>query len=402
MNIRSYFPQLSRDTNNKPLVYLDNAASTLKAQPVIDRLTEYYSYEVANIHRGAHFLGDLGTTNYEKAREIVANHIGAQSDSEIVFTRGTTESINLVARSLADGGVLKKGDLVVLTDLEHHSNIVPWLMLKERLDLRIEFIPIDDRGDLDLDKANEILKKAPKMLCLTHISNALGTLNPVKDIIKMAKAAGALTLVDGAQAVAAREVNVKDLECDFYSFSGHKVFGPTGIGVLYGRLDLLNSLPPYQGGGSMITEVTKESAGYLLAPQRFEAGTPHIAGALGLGEALQFIKQMGYQEIRSKEDRLLEKLLSGLKEIEGVKLIGEPRQRVNVVSFLFVGCHPSDVGALLDQQGVAVRAGHHCCQPLMKVLNIPGTVRASIAPYNDDSDIEAFLKATRKAKEMLL
>ncbi len=299
MDIRAQFPQLQQNVNGKPLVYLDNAASTLKAKPVIDRLNEYYSHEVANIHRGAHFLGDLGTTNYEQARQVVAQHIGANEASEIIFTRGTTESINLVASSLANGGLLKKGDLVLLTEMEHHSNIVPWMLLKERLDLKVEFIPIDDRGDLDLETAEQLLKKAPKLLAFTHISNALGTLNPVKDLVAKAKVQGALTLVDGAQALAARQINVKDLDCDFYVASGHKAFAPTGIGILYGKLALLNQLPPYQGGGSMIGEVTTERVTYLQAPQRFEAGTPHVAGALGLGEALRFIQKIGYNEIES-------------------------------------------------------------------------------------------------------
>jgi cysteine desulfurase/selenocysteine lyase len=392
---------LGRPVNGKDLVYLDNAASTLKAQRVIDRLTGYYSHEVANIHRGAHYLGDKGTANYEVAREKIARHLGAAVAAEIIFTRGTTESINLVASSLARGGFFRPGDRVVLTQMEHHSNIVPWMMLKESHGLKVEFIPVTDQGDLDLDRAKKLLAGGLRLLSVSHVSNALGTLNPVKELIQGAKAHGALTLVDGAQAFAARPVNVQELGCDFYAASGHKAFGPTGIGVLYGRRDLLNSMPPYQGGGSMIGEVSEEKATFLPAPQRFEAGTPHVAGALGLAEAVDFIQELGFTEIEKREAPLVETMVQGIKEISGFRLIGEPKTRINVVSFLLEGAHPSDVGALLDQQGVAVRAGHHCCMPLMKRFGVPGTVRASVAPYNTARDIEAFLKALRKAKEIL-
>lgn len=401
MDLRPHFPQLNRQVHGSPLVYLDNAATTLKPQSVIDRINLYYSEEVANIHRGAHFLGDLGTTHFESVRTEIARHIHAARAEEVVFTRGTTESINLVASGLASAGILRPGDLVLLTQLEHHSNIVPWLMLKEKLGLRVEFVPVTDQGDLDLEAFTQSLKQEPKVVAFTHISNALGTRNPVEQMVSEAKHAGALTLIDGAQALAAQPLNVEKIGCDFYAFSGHKVFGPTGVGVLYGRYDILDRLPPYQGGGSMITEVTEEKVGFLPPPQRFEAGTQHIAGVIGLGEALRFVRSFEFDQIEKQEKERVDQILQGLREIQGVRLIGEPEDRVNVVSFLVEGAHPSDVGALLDQQGIAVRTGHHCCQPLMQRLGVGGTVRASISLYNDAEDVSQFLNALRKVKEIL-
>lgn len=391
------FPALTQLVDGKPLVYLDSAATTLKPRLVIEGLSEFYLMNSANVHRGAHFLSDLATEKVEDSRKKVASFIGATNTDEIVFTSGTTDSINLVASSFTAG--LSEGDEILLTEMEHHSNLVPWQMAAERKKLRIKFIRLNDKGELDLSNLDEILTKKTKIVAMVHCSNALGTVNPVKEIIKKAKSVGAKTLVDGAQAVSAFAVDVKDLKCDFYVFSGHKLFGPTGIGVLFGKKELLNSMPPYRGGGSMIGEVSLEGSTFLASPQRFEAGTPHIAGIYGLGLAIDFICDLGLESVQEYESSLFNYAIDELNKVEGLKFFGRAKERVNILSFNLEGAHPSDVGSIMDKQGVAVRAGHHCCQPIMKSLDILGTVRASLSLYSCESDIESLVNAVKKAKE---
>ncbi|MCB0406654.1 MAG: cysteine desulfurase [Bdellovibrionales bacterium] len=396
--LKKDFPQLNKSVRGNPFVYLDSAATALKPQSVIDRINHYYSFEIANVHRGAHFFADQGTGFYEAAREKVARFIGSTSSDEIIFTRGTTESINLVASILGDG-TLKAGDEILLTELEHHSNIVPWQLVAEKVGVKIRVAPILESCDIDLNTFKNLLSANTKIVSFLSVSNALGVLNPVKKMIQMAKEVGAITLVDAAQSVTTIPTDVQAWGCDFLTFSGHKMFGPTGIGVLYGKNSLLNSLPPYQGGGSMIDQVSFEKTTYLRAPQRFEAGTPHVAGAVGLHAAIDFIESIGIQNIREVEKQLVAQTVKELQAISGVKVLGNPSERINVVSFVIDGIHHGDLGALLDQQGVAVRVGHHCCQPLMKKLGVEGTVRASLSIYNTEEDVDRLITAVKKAKE---
>ncbi len=399
--IRSQFPQLNVKVRGRDLVYLDNAATTLKPQRVIQRLSDYYSEEVANVHRGAHFLSDQGTKNYEGARQEIANFIGAKSAAEVIFSRGTTESLNLVAQSFGRTH-LKSGDVILLTEMEHHSNIVPWQIVAQQTGAKIEVVKILDNGEIDRQDFAEKLKLPVKIFAVTWVSNVLGTINPIEELLRQAKHMGAWTVVDAAQAVSILPISVRDLDCDFLAFSGHKVFGPTGIGILYGKEELLNKMPPYQGGGSMISRVSFQQSEYLPAPQRFEAGTPHVSGALGLAESIKFLKELDFKELRTHEKSLVDQTLDVLKKRSKVRLIGESDSRVNVVSFVYEGIHASDLGQLLDQQGLAVRAGHHCCEPLMRRFGVNASLRLSFSIYNHAAEIEAFDQALSKCEELLL
>jgi cysteine desulfurase/selenocysteine lyase len=396
--VRAQFPQLLEKIRDRDLVYLDSAATALKPLAVIERLDAYYRHEVANVHRGAHWLSAQGTAAYEDARETVRTFVGAGSANEIVFTRGTTESINLVARSWG-GGNLKAGDEILLSELEHHSNIVPWQLIAAETGAIIRPIPIDEAGDVDFAAYEKLLTPRVKMVALSTCSNALGSILPVEKFAKAARAIGARILLDAAQSVSSMPCDVASLDCDFLVFSGHKLFGPTGIGVLFGKAALLEAMPPYQGGGSMIGEVTFARTTWAEIPQKFEAGTPAIAGALGLASAIRYVQSLGLEAIQAHEHQLLELGLQRLASIDGLRLIGQPKQRAAIISFLMDGAHPSDVGSILDNQGVAIRAGHHCCQPLMHRLGVPGTCRASFSIYNTPEDVESLARALEKAKE---
>jgi cysteine desulfurase/selenocysteine lyase len=395
VSIRQDFPILTRQSRGKSLVYLDNGATTQKPQVVIEAIDNYYQQHNSNVHRAAHELAEEATQMMESGRSLCQEFINAESRKEIIFTRGTTEAINLVANILTQR--IKPGQDILITELEHHSNIVPWQMLAARTGANIKAVAISDDGELDLDDAAAKLTKNTALFAFTHVSNGLGTINPAKALIKMAQDVGALTLVDGAQAILHLPVDVKDLGCDFYVFSGHKLYAPTGIGVLYGREALLEELPPWQGGGEMIEHVTLTSSTYQSAPYKFEAGTPNIAGAIGLGAAIIYLKQQPIAELVAAEDELVSRALSGLEQIPGFRLIGQPAKRSAVISFLIEGSHPNDVGTLLDQQGIAVRSGHHCNMPLMTRLGIPGTVRASFSLYNNEEDVDRLIRGVNKA-----
>jgi cysteine desulfurase / selenocysteine lyase len=399
MNIRNDFPILQRQSRGQPLVYLDNAATTQKPQVVIDAVSDYYQRYNANVHRAAHELAEQATAGMEAARDLVRDFINAKQSAEVIFTRGTTEAINLVANCLSTQ--IQAGQDIVITELEHHSNIVPWQMLAARVGANLRAIAITDSGDIDMDDAKAKITANTALVAFSHVSNGLGSINPAEQIIALAKDAGALTLVDGAQAALHLTVDVQALDCDFYVFSGHKIFAPTGIGVLYGRYQLLEELPPWQGGGEMIEYVTLESSTYQSPPYKYEAGTPNIAGAIGLGAAIRYLQGIPRNELVEQEDKLVATALSGLRQIPGVRLIGEPNRRSAVISFLMDQGHPADVGTLLDQQGVAVRTGHHCNMPLMQRLGVPGTVRASFSLYNNQADVERLLQAVDKAATFL-
>ncbi len=399
-SIREAFPLLTRTVYKKPLVYFDNAATTQKPGVVIDRLKKYYEFENCNIHRGVHFLSQEATEGFENARIFVQKFINAPKKSEIIFTRGTTESINLVASSFGKSH-LKPGDEVIVTYMEHHSNIVPWQMACEASGAKIKVCPILQNGDLDIDTFKNLLSEKTKLLAVTHVSNALGTINPVKEIIGMAHQTGAFVLIDGAQAVAHLSVDVQDLNCDFYCFSGHKVYGPMGIGVLYGKEALLDSMPPYQGGGEMISEVTFEKTTYNELPFKFEAGTPDVAGVLGLEAALKFVGNYGLENMAAHENRLLKYATERLNEIGNISIFGQSAYKASVISFLLDGIHPYDAGTIIDKFGVAVRTGHLCTQPLTGFYKVPGFIRASFAAYNTTDEIDIFIGAVKKAKEML-
>jgi cysteine desulfurase/selenocysteine lyase len=395
--VRADFPALHQQVNGRPLVYLDNAATTQKPQAVLDALLGFYSRDCANVHRGVHALSQRATDAYEGARETVARFLNARP-REIVFTRGTTEAINLVAYSY--GSRLSPGDEILITELEHHSNIVPWQMLAERTGARLRVAPIDDRGEIILEEFQHLLGPRTRIVAVAHVSNALGTVNPVEEICRLAHTYGARVLVDGAQAVPHLAVDVRALDCDFYAFSGHKIYGPTGIGVLFGRWELLEAMPPYQGGGDMIRSVTFEKTLYNDPPYRFEAGTPHIAGAIGLAAAIEYVTRLGLEEIRRHEQQLLEAATRALEEIPGVRIVGTAAHKAAVVSFVLDGVHPHDVATVLDHEGVAVRAGHHCAQPLMERFGLPATTRASFALYNTLEEVDALARAVRRAREL--
>jgi cysteine desulfurase / selenocysteine lyase len=397
--IRQDFPALRQTIYGKNLIYFDNGATSQKPQPVLDAINQYYSKNNANIHRGVHYMSQQATSGYEASRRYVQTFINAEKPEEVLFTKGTTDGINLVAWSY--GELLSKGDEILISAMEHHSNIVPWQLLCERRGLVLKVIPINNRGELKMDTFEELLSDKTKLVAVTHISNTLGTINPVKEIIAKAHAAGAKVLIDGAQSIQHTQVDVQDLDCDFFVFSGHKVFGPTGIGVLYGKEDLLDRMPPYQGGGDMIAKVTFERTTYNELPFKFEAGTPHIAGGICLGTALQYLDQFSIADIENYERDLADYAQDMMSTFEEVKIIGTAKNKTSVVSFIVDGIHPFDIGTLLDKQGIAVRTGHHCTQPLMDIYKIPGTIRASFAFYNTREEIDTFIAAVEKSISML-
>ena len=397
--IREDFPILRQQVHGRPLVYLDNAATTQKPQSVIDRLARYYTEENANIHRGVHALSERATAAYDEARDSVRRFLNASEAREIVFVRGATEGINLVAATYGRANV-GAGDEIVISTMEHHSNIVPWQMLCSEKGARLRIVPITDEGELRLDEYERLLNERTRLVSVTHVSNALGTINPVGEIVRLAHARGIPVLIDGAQAVAHMRVDVEALGCDFYVFSGHKVFGPTGIGVLYGRAGLLDAMPPYQGGGDMIRSVTFEETTYNDLPHKFEAGTPDIAGAVGLAAAIAHLDGIGRDQVEAYEHDLLRYGTEALSGIQGLRFTGTARHKAAVLAFVLEGVHPHDVGTIVDREGVAIRAGHHCCQPLMAVLGVPATVRASLALYNTREEIDALAGALRTALEV--
>lgn len=397
---RQDFPLLSKKVRGKPLVYLDTAATALKPWPVIERVGHFLTYQTANVHRGAHFLANQATLAFEESRQTVANFINAADAAEIVFTRGTTESMNLVAASWG-GKNLRPGDEILITEMEHHAVIVPWQMIAEKTGALVRAIPVDAKGELILDNLDQLLTERTKVVSVMHGSNTLGTINPVKKIIQAARKVGAITVIDGAQMICNAPVDVQDLGADFYAFSGHKLFGPGGIGILYGRKELLNAMPPYQGGGSMIAEVRIDKTTYNDVPHRFEAGTPNIEGVLGLKTAVDYLKEKDFAQIAAFEGGLRENFERRLLEIPGFRIIGQSAHKLPITSFVFEHGHASDVGQILDQENIAVRAGHHCTQPLMVRMGINATVRASFSIYNQLSDVDALIKALNKAKELL-
>ena len=397
--IRANFPILSQQVNGKPLVYFDNGATSQKPQVVIDAISKYYQEINANIHRGVHTLSQLATDAYEASRGKIQNHINAKFPHEVLFTSGTTHGINLVANGFAS--LLKSGDEVLVSALEHHSNIVPWQMLCEKTGAILRVIPMDENGELILSEFDNLLSNKTKIVTVNHISNALGTVNPIKYMIDKSHEFGAAILIDGAQAVPHLKPDVQELDCDFYVFSGHKICGPTGIGILYGKEAWLNKLPPYQGGGEMIKEVTFEKTTYAELPHKFEAGTPNIAGGIVLGTAVDYMNEIGFENIQIQEKELLEYGTKRLLEIEGLKIYGTSKDKTSVISFNIEGIHPYDIGTIIDKLGIAVRTGHHCAQPIMNFFNIPGTIRASFAFYNTKEEIDIFVKALKRAKLML-
>jgi len=397
---RHHFPLLKQRVNGKALVYFDNAATSQKPQMVIDALNRYYVEENSNIHRGVHYLSERATRAYEAAREKVRQFLNAESYKEVIFVRSTTEAINLVAHSYGRKNV-EEGDEVLISEMEHHSNIVPWQILCEEKGARLRIIPMNDAGELLLDEYENLLTNRTKIVSLPHVSNALGTINPVKRMITMARARGIPVMLDGAQAVPHLKVDVRDLDCDFFAFSSHKVFGPTGVGVLYGKMQLLDSMPPYQGGGDMIKSVTFKKTIYNDLPHKFEAGTPSIAGGIGLGVAIDYINQLDMAAVGSYEHELLMYATDALSSIKGIRVIGTAKDKASVLSFVVEGIHPHDIGTILDDEGIAIRTGHHCAQPVMQHFNIPATARASFAFYNTKEEIDIFVKAMHKVIEVL-
>ncbi len=400
--IRADFPILSREVNGKPLIYFDSGATTQKPDIVIESIKHFYTSENANIHRGLHFLSELATGSYETARLKVKEYINAPSASEIIFTKGTTDGINLLATTFWRAGFLKEGDEVIITEMEHHANIVPWQLLGNGNKVKLKVIPMDDNGELIMEKYEGLFSNKTKLVSVVHTSNALGTINPVKEIIDIAHKKGVPVLIDAAQSIQHSKIDVQTLDCDFLVFSGHKIYGPTGIGVLYGKAKYLNELPPYQGGGDMIKEVTFEKTTFSEIPTKFEAGTPNIAGAIGLGVALKYLRSFDLNEIITYENSLLEYATEKLSEIKDLKIIGTAKNKSSVVSFIIEGIHPYDIGTIIDSYGVAIRTGHHCTQPVMKHFNVPATARASFCFYNTKEEIDIFANALLKVKKMLL
>jgi len=397
--VRADFPILSQKVNGKPLVYFDNGATSQKPQVVIDAISKYYSEINANIHRGVHTLSQLATDAYEVSRNTIQNHLNAKHNHEIIFTSGTTFGINLVANGFAS--LLKKDDEVMVSALEHHSNIVPWQFLCEKTGAKLVVIPMNEKGELIISEFDKLLSEKTKIVTVNHISNALGTVNPIEYIIKKAHGVGAAILIDGAQATPHLRPDVQALNCDFYVFSGHKVCGPTGVGILYGKEEWLRKLPPYQGGGEMIAEVTFEKTTYADLPHKFEAGTPNIEGGIVLGTAIDYMNAIGFDDIAAYEHELLLYGTKRLQEIEGLKIFGTSENKASVISFNIEGIHPYDIGTIIDKLGIAVRTGHHCAQPIMNFFNIPGTIRASFAFYNTKEEIDIFVEAVKKAQMML-
>lgn len=397
--IREEFPALRQQIYGKNLIYFDNGATSQKPKLVLDAINLFYSKENANIHRGVHYLSQRATTDYEAARQRIQRYLGARKPEEIIFTKGTTDSINLVAYSY--GSTLTAGDEILISAMEHHSNIVPWQMLCERQGCVLKVAPINQRGELIMEEFDQLLSKKTKLVAITHISNTLGTINPIKEIIQKAHAVGSKVLIDGAQSIQHMSINVKEMDCDFYVFSSHKVFGPTGIGVLYGKEDILDRMPPYQGGGDMIARVTFERTTYNELPFKFEAGTPHIAGGICLGKAFEYLESIDMVAAERHERELAKYAEDMLDTFEGLQIIGEAKNKTSVVSFSVKGIHPFDIGTLLDKQGIAVRTGHHCTQPLMDFYGIPGTVRASFAFYNTKEEIDTFVAGVERSLSML-
>lgn len=397
--LRRDFPILSLRVRNKPLVYLDNGATTQKPQSVIDAIAAYYTTENANIHRGVHYLSQQATFAYERTRGRIRRFLNATDNSEIIFVRGTTEGINLVAQSYARPH-LREGDEIIVSQMEHHSNIVPWQMVCTERGARLRVIPVDEAGELILEEYEKLLNPRTRLVAITHASNVLGTINPVARMAAMAHQQGVPVLVDGAQGLPHLPADVRELDCDFYVFSGHKLFGPTGIGVLYGRRELLESMPPYQGGGSMIQKVSFEETTYAELPNRFEAGTPHIAGAIGLEAAIDYLNEAGQEHLAAYETELLGYATQALSQVKGLRLFGTAREKVSVLSFAMEAAHPHDIGTVLDSEGIAIRAGHHCAQPLMQRYGVPAMARASLAFYNTREEIDALVVALCKVNEV--
>ena len=397
--IRADFPLLQQSVNGHPLVYLDNGATSQKPQAVIDALVRYYTTENANVHRGVHTLSQQATDDYEAARAKIRQLLNAAHDHEIIFTRGATESINLVAQSYGRQNI-GPGDEIIISNMEHHSNIVPWQMLCQEKNATLRVVPINDSGELLMDEYERMLSPRTKLVAITHVSNALGTIQPAAQIVALARAHGALTLLDGAQAIPHLPIDVRQLDCDFYAFSGHKLYGPTGTGALYGKTQLLDAMPPVYGGGEMIKSVTFEHTTYNDLPYKFEAGTPNIAGAIGLGAAIDYLQNIGYDAIAAHEHQLLQYGAQALQSIGGLRIIGDSPHKAGILSFVIDNIHPHDIGTILDTQGIAIRTGHHCAQPVMQRFQIPATARASLAIYNTKADLDALARAIDRAIEI--
>lgn len=393
--IRQDFPILQRTIREKPLIYFDNAATTQKPKQVIDAIVHYYSQLNSNIHRGVHYLSQAATTEYECARRIIKSFINARFEEEIVYTRGATEAINLVASSYGET-FLKEGDEILITYMEHHSNIVPWQIVSQKTGAKLKVVPIDDNGELILEEFDRLLNERTKIVSVVHISNSLGTINPVEYIIKKAHQFGAVVLVDGSQSIQHIPIDVQKLDCDFFVFSGHKIYGPTGIGVLYAKKELLESMPPYQGGGDMILSVTFEETIYNVVPHKFEAGTPNIEGAIGLASAIRYVQNIGLDVIFSYETKLLNYATARISEIPEVKIIGTAKNKASLISFVIDNVHPHDIGTLLDRDGIAIRTGHHCTEPVMRRYGVPATSRASFAFYNTTEEVDVFVNSLKK------
>ena len=398
-NIRAQFPALHQEVHGHPLVYLDNGATTQKPQVVIDAIQQYYAEQNSNIHRGVHYLSQLATDAYEASRTCIQKHLNAKHTHEIIFTRGITEAINLVAHGFRY--LLNKGDEVIISAMEHHSNIVPWQMACDATGAKLQVIPMDENGVLKMDVFHALLSEKTKMVAISHISNALGTINPIKEMIDASHRVGAAILIDGAQAAPHISIDVQELDADFYCISGHKMYAPTGIGALYGKEEWLNKIPPYQGGGEMIATVSFEETTYADLPHKFEAGTPNIAGGVAFKAAIDWLNEIGLENIAQHESKLLQYATERLSEIDGFRLIGKAPQKAGVISFMINDLHPYDIGMILDKLGIAVRTGHHCAQPVMDAFCIPGTVRASLAIYNTKDDVDRLVEGVKKAKSML-
>lgn len=397
--VKEQFPILSKEVNNKPLIYLDNASTTQKPASVIDEIQEYYECTNSNIHRGVHHLSQKATEEYEEARKKIQTFIGAKSSKEIVFVRGATEAVNLVANSYVNP-LLSEGDNIIISHMEHHANIVPWQLIAKQKNIEIKVIPINEKGELIIEELDTLIDKQTKFISLNHVSNSLGTVNPVERLIKKAHQNNIKIMIDGAQAVQHMKVNVTDLDVDFYCFSGHKMYGPTGIGILYGKKEILDGMEPYQGGGDMIKSVTFEKTIYNDVPHIFEAGTPNIVGAIGLGKAIDFIEKTTLEKIEEHEMDLLNYATKKISKIEGVRIIGTSDNKASVISFVMDGIHPHDIGTIMDNLGIAIRAGHHCTQPVMDFYDIPATARASFAIYNTKEDVDKLIEGIEKTKEV--
>ena len=397
--VKEQFPILSKEVNNKPLIYLDNASTTQKPTSVINEIQEYYECTNSNIHRGVHHLSQKATEEYEKARKKVQTFIGAKSSKEIVFVRGATEAVNLVANSYVNP-LLSEGDNIIISHMEHHANIVPWQLIAKQKNIEIKVIPINEKGELVIKELDNLIDKQTRFISLNHVSNSLGTVNPVEKLIKKAHQNNIRIMIDGAQAVQHMKVNVTDLDVDFYCFSGHKMYGPTGIGILYGKKEILDEMEPYQGGGDMIKSVTFEKTIYNDVPHIFEAGTPNIVGAIGLGKAIDFIEDTTLEKIEEHEMDLLNYATKKISNIDGVKIIGTSDNKASVISFVMDGIHPHDIGTIMDNLGIAIRAGHHCTQPVMDFYDIPATARASFAIYNTKEDVDKLIEGIEKTKEV--